>query len=272
VHLQLQHQRYKRALHQSRDKPVDVQIGFTVFLDVPQEMRSRLWLVLLQDPALAVPLRELGRFPDLGSYDPGPLPPIKAPPPTSKMIHPGGECSAASRGAVECLTATAAAALVFAGTDNDAAKTLPDAEASVATRTDAGADSSEAGGAAPVSEAKAAAVAAAEGCAGSDGLGPVVMSVNQTPRHLPESNLVDIDDEVSEHAPSVSGIESPTGAGEDIIRGGEVVDGDGSATPTAGVLSPTCALLLVPAAHARRLTDLIAAMTRAAIVACAWLS
>lgn len=54
---QLQQQRYKRALHQSRDKTVDVQIGFTVFLDVPQEMRSRLWLVLIQEPALAVPFQ-----------------------------------------------------------------------------------------------------------------------------------------------------------------------------------------------------------------------
>ena len=38
---------------------MDVQIGFTVFLDVPQEMRSRLWLVLIQEPALAVPFQVL---------------------------------------------------------------------------------------------------------------------------------------------------------------------------------------------------------------------
>ena len=57
---QLQQQRLKRALLQSRDKPVDVQIGFTVYLAVPQEMRSRLWLVLIQQPALAVPFQVRG--------------------------------------------------------------------------------------------------------------------------------------------------------------------------------------------------------------------
>jgi hypothetical protein len=56
---QVQQQRLKRALFQSRDKPVDVQVGFTVFLDVPQEIRSRLWLVLTQEPALAVPFQVL---------------------------------------------------------------------------------------------------------------------------------------------------------------------------------------------------------------------
>ena len=57
---QLQQQRLKRALLQSRDKPVDVQIGFTVYLAVPQEMRSRLWLVLIQQPALAAPFQVRG--------------------------------------------------------------------------------------------------------------------------------------------------------------------------------------------------------------------
>ena len=54
---QVHQQQLKRALFQSRDKPVDVQIGFTVYLDVPQEMRSRLWYVLIQQPALAVPFQ-----------------------------------------------------------------------------------------------------------------------------------------------------------------------------------------------------------------------
>lgn len=234
VQLQLQQQRYKRALHQSRDKPVDVQIGFTVFLDVPQEMRSRLWLVLLQDPALAVPLRELGRFPDLGAYDPGPLPPMKAPPPTSKMVHPSGECLVAGVGAVGRLTATTAAALVSAGADDSAAKALPDAKAGATTHTGQGAEATEAGAAEPVSEA----AAAAEGWAGADGVGSVVASVSQTPCDSPESNLVDIDDAVSEQSPSVSGTRTPAGAGEDIVRGGEVVDSDAPATPTTGV--PSC--------------------------------
>ena len=57
VQAQVQQQRLRRALSQSRDKPIDVQIGFTVFVDVAQEMRSRLWLVLLQEPALAAPFQ-----------------------------------------------------------------------------------------------------------------------------------------------------------------------------------------------------------------------
>jgi hypothetical protein len=57
VQLQLQQQRSVRALAQARNAPVDIQIGFHVFLQVPQEMRSRLWLVLLEDPTLAAPFQ-----------------------------------------------------------------------------------------------------------------------------------------------------------------------------------------------------------------------
>lgn len=55
----MQQQRLQRALSQSRDKPIDVQIGFTVYIDVAQEMRSRLWLALLDEPALAAPFQVL---------------------------------------------------------------------------------------------------------------------------------------------------------------------------------------------------------------------
>jgi hypothetical protein len=57
VQAQMQQQRLQRALSQSRDKPIDVQIGFTVYIDVAQEMRSRLWLALLKDPTLAAPFQ-----------------------------------------------------------------------------------------------------------------------------------------------------------------------------------------------------------------------
>lgn len=46
-----------RALSQRRGQTIDIQIGFNVYLDVPQEMRSRLWLVILNEPSLAIPLQ-----------------------------------------------------------------------------------------------------------------------------------------------------------------------------------------------------------------------
>jgi hypothetical protein len=39
-------------LQEQRDAPVDVQIGFQVYEDAPQELRSRLWMALLQHPEL----------------------------------------------------------------------------------------------------------------------------------------------------------------------------------------------------------------------------
>lgn len=70
VQLRLQQQRVNRALQLTRDTPVDIQIGFHVYQGVPQEMRSRYWLVLVQRPELVKPFQELGRFPDLADYDP----------------------------------------------------------------------------------------------------------------------------------------------------------------------------------------------------------
>ena len=57
VQEQLQEQRLMRALSQRRGQTIDIQIGFNVYLDVPQEMRSRLWLVILTEPSLAVPFQ-----------------------------------------------------------------------------------------------------------------------------------------------------------------------------------------------------------------------
>lgn len=40
-----------------RKQPVDIQIGDQVYEDMPQEMRSRLWFVLLEQPQLAEPFK-----------------------------------------------------------------------------------------------------------------------------------------------------------------------------------------------------------------------
>lgn len=45
---QIEEQRMILLLQEQRDAPVDVQIGFQVMEDAPQELRSRLWMALLQ--------------------------------------------------------------------------------------------------------------------------------------------------------------------------------------------------------------------------------
>lgn len=65
VQAQLHQQRLKRALTQTRGQHVDIQIGFNVYLEVPQEMRSRLWLVILMEPSLAVPFQVCPTVPKL---------------------------------------------------------------------------------------------------------------------------------------------------------------------------------------------------------------
>ena len=49
-------------------QPVDIQIGDQVYEDMPQEMRSRLWYVLLERPDLAAPLR-VSKPSELGTED-----------------------------------------------------------------------------------------------------------------------------------------------------------------------------------------------------------
>jgi Rab-GTPase-TBC domain len=49
---QIEEQRMILLLQEQRDAPVDVQIGFQVYEDAPQELRSRLWMALLQQPEL----------------------------------------------------------------------------------------------------------------------------------------------------------------------------------------------------------------------------
>ena len=53
----LEKRRLQRALHIQRDMPVDVQIGFHMYEGVPQEIRSRYWFVLVNNPELAKPFQ-----------------------------------------------------------------------------------------------------------------------------------------------------------------------------------------------------------------------
>ena len=39
-------------VQEQRDAPVDVQVGFQLYEDSPQELRSRLWMALLEHPDL----------------------------------------------------------------------------------------------------------------------------------------------------------------------------------------------------------------------------
>lgn len=56
---QIEERRLQALLEQQRDTPVDVQIGFQLYEDAPQELRSRLWMALLQHPELAAQYKSL---------------------------------------------------------------------------------------------------------------------------------------------------------------------------------------------------------------------
>lgn len=49
---QFEEQRMKALLEEEKDAPMDVQIGFAVYEDAPQELRSRLWMSVMRDSAL----------------------------------------------------------------------------------------------------------------------------------------------------------------------------------------------------------------------------
>ncbi|KAI8114040.1 hypothetical protein M9434_002166 [Picochlorum sp. BPE23] len=49
---QFEEQRMKALLEEEKDAPMDVQIGFAVYEDAPQELRSRLWMALMRDSTL----------------------------------------------------------------------------------------------------------------------------------------------------------------------------------------------------------------------------
>eukprot|EP00884_Botryococcus_braunii_P004172 jgi/Botrbrau1/13756/Bobra.0056s0013.2 len=48
----LEEQRLQASLQAERDAPVDVQVGPVLYEDAPQELRSRMWMALLNDPNL----------------------------------------------------------------------------------------------------------------------------------------------------------------------------------------------------------------------------
>ncbi|GAB4814895.1 hypothetical protein N2152v2_001941 [Parachlorella kessleri] len=52
VQHQIEQQRMAALLEEQRDAPVDVQVGFQLYEDSPQELRSRLWMALLEHPDL----------------------------------------------------------------------------------------------------------------------------------------------------------------------------------------------------------------------------
>lgn len=56
---QIEEQRMRLLLEQQRDAPVDVQVGFQLYEDAPQELRSRLWMALLEHPELVARHRAL---------------------------------------------------------------------------------------------------------------------------------------------------------------------------------------------------------------------
>lgn len=58
----------KILLQEQRDAPVDVQVGFQVYEDAPQELRSRLWMALLQHPELVERYQAVQRA-DLASQE-----------------------------------------------------------------------------------------------------------------------------------------------------------------------------------------------------------
>ncbi|KAK9818215.1 hypothetical protein WJX72_008962 [[Myrmecia] bisecta] len=54
----IEEQRLQAQLQAERDAPVDVQMGPVLYEDAPQELRSRLWLALLENPSLTGNLHE----------------------------------------------------------------------------------------------------------------------------------------------------------------------------------------------------------------------
>jgi len=57
VQTRLEQQRLLRALALEKDQLIDLQLGFHVYEGVPQEIRSRYWIVLVANPELAKPFQ-----------------------------------------------------------------------------------------------------------------------------------------------------------------------------------------------------------------------
>lgn len=61
---EIEEQRLRILLDEQRDMAVDVQIGFQLYEDAPQELRSRLWMVLLHHPEVVEKFRQESSTPD----------------------------------------------------------------------------------------------------------------------------------------------------------------------------------------------------------------
>lgn len=297
VQAQVQQQRLRRALSQSRDKPIDVQIGFTVFIDVAQEMRSRLWLVLLQEPALAAPfqvracaqrvswsvrldssprgiaspgltlrsthcvrrglrqrpalassaavgcvVQELGRFPDLGAFDP-----------SLRQGSGGSPTHSASPGQPPQPAANAVGTHGADQQDATVASSAPLVDAEAAAEGAPAEDDAEA------PEVPSASDAAAPGAVGA---GAEAKRLHESR----ESDLADISDVCSDEP--VHSQEPDVAAG--MIRGGEV--GGDEAEPLRGALSERCAkdleFLEALEPHLHSPLSRLWAMCRARFVSC----
>ncbi|RMZ55702.1 hypothetical protein APUTEX25_005743 [Auxenochlorella protothecoides] len=59
VQQRIEEERLAVLLREQRDSPVDVQVGFQVYEDAPQELRSRLWMALLEHPGFVREHRRL---------------------------------------------------------------------------------------------------------------------------------------------------------------------------------------------------------------------
>eukprot|EP00887_Chlorella_sp_A99_P003329 scaffold26.g3329.t1 len=55
----IEEQRMRQLLQEQRDAPVDVQVGFVLYEDAPQELRSRLWMAVLEHPELVSEFKAL---------------------------------------------------------------------------------------------------------------------------------------------------------------------------------------------------------------------
>lgn len=52
LQLRIEEQRLNALLQEQQDAPVDVQVAFQLYEDAPQDLRSRLWIAVLEHPEL----------------------------------------------------------------------------------------------------------------------------------------------------------------------------------------------------------------------------
>jgi hypothetical protein len=90
----VEEQRRAQLLAEQRDHPVDVQVGPQLFEEAPQELRSRLWLALLQRPELCARYQAMCAAAEARRASPPP----PSPPPV-RTASAGASASAGGAGA-----------------------------------------------------------------------------------------------------------------------------------------------------------------------------